>query len=71
MAHQDMRTKKQVTARMTEQFARDLNLVMACTRQDSATAVVQKAVHGMAEYYRAAIQARWAASEAATQEEDK
>jgi hypothetical protein len=61
MTHPDMRTKKQVTARMTPQFAKDLNLVMACTKEDSATAVVQHAVHDLAEYYRAAIQRRMSA----------
>lgn len=59
MTHPDMREKKQVTARMTEQFAKDLNLIMACTRQDSATAVVQDAVHQLAEYYRVAMQRKW------------
>lgn len=60
MTHPDMRKKKQVTARMTTQFAQDLNLIMACTKQASATAVVQHAVHEMAEYYRVAIQRRMA-----------
>lgn len=59
MAHPDMRTKKQVTARMTDQFAKDLNLIMACTKEDSATAVVQDAVHQLAEYYRVAMQRNW------------
>lgn len=59
MTHPDMRTKKQVTARMTTQFAQDLNLIMACTRQASATAVVQDAVHQLAEYYRVAMQRKW------------
>jgi len=56
MAHPDMREKKQVTARMTTQFAQDLNLLMACTKQDNATAVVQDAVHQLAEYYRVVMQ---------------
>lgn len=47
-----MRTKKQVTARMTDRFAKDLNLVMLCTNTDSATTALQDAVHSMAEYYR-------------------
>lgn len=63
MTHPDMRTKKQVTARMTTQFAQDLNLIMACTKQDSATAVVQHAVHELAEYYRSRMAARMAASQ--------
>jgi Arc/MetJ-type ribon-helix-helix transcriptional regulator len=51
-----MREKKQVTARMTDQFAKDLNLIMACQRMTSATDVVQDAVHKLAEYYRHAMQ---------------
>lgn len=66
MTHPDMRTKRQVTARMTTQFAQDLNLIMACTKEDSATAVVQHAVHQMAEYYRSRMAARMAASQDAS-----
>lgn len=67
MTHPDMRTKKQVTARMTEQFAKDLNLLMACTGSTSATDVVQNAVHQMANYQRYVMQ-RQAAERAALQE---
>lgn len=67
MTHPDMRTKKQVTARMTDQFAKDLNLLMACTGRTNATDVLQHAVHQMAEYHRYAIQKRQAAREAALQ----
>lgn len=68
MTHPDMRTKKQVTARMTDQFAKDLNMIMACQRMTNATEVVQDAVHKLAEYYRHAMQHRMAALEAASQE---
>lgn len=71
MAHPDMRQKKQVTARITDQFAKDLNLVMACTGTTNASAVVQDAVHQLAEYYRHVMQKRMAAIQDDTQEEGK
>jgi restriction endonuclease Mrr len=69
MSHPDMREKKQVTARITPEFARDLNLVMACTKTDNATQVVQDAVHQLAEYYRYAIQRRLEAVASARQDD--
>lgn len=60
-SHPDMRTKKQVTVRMTEQFAKDLNLIMACSRTTNASGAVQDAVHRLAEYYRHQMAASWAA----------
>jgi hypothetical protein len=56
MAYVSQTTKKQVTARMTPQFAKDLNLIMACTGSTNASGVVQDAVHQLAEYYRFAMQ---------------
>ena len=68
MAHPDMRDKRQVTVRMTEQFAKDLNLLLACTGSTNASAVVQNAVHQLAEYYRYVMQKRMAAIQDDTQE---
>ena len=70
MAHPDMREKKQVTARMTEQFAKDLNLLLACTGSTNASSVVQDAVHQLAEYHRAVIQRRYDALQDDTQESE-
>ena len=69
VGHPDMRQKKQVTARITDQFAKDLNLVMACTKTDNATHVVQDAVHQLAEYYRYVVQKRMAAMQEGSTDE--
>ena len=48
----DMRTKKQVTARMTEQFAEDLNLIFSTYGLSDATYVVQQSVAAQADAIR-------------------
>jgi len=50
----DMREKKQVTARMTEQFAEDLNLILATYGLSDVTYVLQQSVAAQA----AAIRSR-------------
>lgn len=52
MAHPDMREKKQVTVRMTEQFAKDLNLIFASYGLSDATDVVRKSVAAQADALR-------------------
>lgn len=65
MAHPDMRRKTQVTARMTDQFAKDLNLIMASYNLQNATYVIQQSVAAQAN----AIRERMAARQAALQED--
>lgn len=59
--HPDMRTKKQVTVRMTEQFAQDLNLIFLTYGITDATYVVRESVNAQADAIRARITARQAA----------
>lgn len=69
MAHKSVTGKAQVTVRITDQFAKDLNLILACSKADSTTAAVQDAVHQLAEYYRHIMQ-RNAEQRAALQKGD-
>ncbi len=48
----DMREKKQVTVRMTEQFADDLNLIMQTYALQNASFVVQQSVAAQADAIR-------------------
>lgn len=57
MAHPDMREKKQVTVRMTEKFAQDLNILMAHYSLGNVSYVVQESVAAQADYVRQ----RWVA----------
>lgn len=57
----DMREKKQVTVRMTDQFAQDLNLIFATYGITDATYVVRASVAVQADAIRARIAARQAA----------
>jgi len=54
--HPDMRERKQVTVRMTEQFAKDLNLIMASYKLDNASYVLQQSVAAQANAIRLAMQ---------------
>lgn len=67
MAWLDMRTKKQVTVRMTEKFAQDLNLLAASYGLSNVSYVVQESVAAQADYVRQ----RKAAMQSAQQEESK
>ena len=58
MAWLDMRKKKQVTVRMTEQFAKDLNLIAASYNLDNVSFVVQQSVAAQANAIRARMAAR-------------
>lgn len=60
MAHPDMHKKRQVTVRMTDQFAKDLNLVMASYKLDNVSYVVQQSVAAQANAIRARIAERQA-----------
>lgn len=57
----DMREKKQVTVRMSEQFAQDLNLIFATYGIADATYVVRESVACQADAIRERIAARQAA----------
>lgn len=61
MAWLDMRKKKQVTVRVTEKFAQDLNLIAASYGLDNVSYIVQGSVAAQADYIRARIAARQAA----------
>lgn len=60
-AASDMRDKKQVTVRMSERFAQDLNLIFATYGIADATYVVRASVAVQADAIRARIAARQAA----------
>ena len=53
MTHPDMRGKQQVTVRMTDQFAKDLNLIFASYGMSDASDVVRKSVAAQADALRA------------------
>lgn len=63
LRHPDMREKKQVTVRMTEQFAKDLNLIFATYGITDATYVVRESVACQADAIRDRIAARQTAGE--------
>lgn len=60
MTHPDMRTKKQVTVRMTERMAQDLNLIFASYKLDNVSYVVQQCIAVQADAIRARIAERMA-----------
>jgi hypothetical protein len=68
MAWLDMRKKKQVTARMTESFARDLNLIAATYGLDNVSYILHGSVAAQADAIRARHTSRLAARQAAQQE---
>lgn len=57
----DMRTKKQVTVKMTEQFAKDLNLIMASYGITDVSYILRESVACQADAIRDRIAARQAA----------
>ena len=50
--HPDMRDRKQVTVKVTEQFAQDLNLLFASYGLTDVSYVVRESVAAQAEYVR-------------------
>lgn len=52
LPHPDMRDRKQITVKMTEQFAKDLNLVFAVFGMTDVSDVVRKSVSAQADYIR-------------------
>jgi hypothetical protein len=64
--HPDMRTKKQVTVRMTDQFAKDLNVLLACYGDKGVSYVLQRTIALHAGY----IRRRWATEQAVLQEKE-
>ena len=65
MAHPDMRDRKQVTVRMTEQFAKDLNVLLVHYSESNVSYVLQKVVGLQADHVRQ----RWADQPIVLQEE--
>jgi len=63
--HPDMRERKQITVKVTEQFAKDLNLLFASYRLTDVSYVVRESVAAQADV----IRERMAARQAALQEE--
>ena len=56
--HPDMRDRKQVTVKVTEQFAKDLNLVMASYGLTDVSYVVRQSVAAQANGIRAGMVGR-------------
>ena len=52
LTHPDMRDRKQVTVKMTEQFAKDLNLLFASYGLTDTSYVIRESVNAQAEYVR-------------------
>lgn len=50
--HPDMRDRKQVTVKVTEQFAKDLNLLFASYGLTDTSYVIRESVAAQAEYVR-------------------
>lgn len=65
----DMRDKQQVAVRMTDEFAKDLNLLMASYKLSDASRIIRAAVGAQADYVRHRMTERQAASDAAETEE--
>ena len=66
--HPDMRDKKQITVKMTEQFAKDLNLLFASYRLTDLSYVVRESVGAQADYVRERMTARQAVQQEVIQE---
>lgn len=60
LPHPDMRDRKQVTVKMTEQFAQDLNLLFAAYGLTDLSYVVRESVSAQADYVRRDIDRRMA-----------
>ena len=63
MPHPDIRTKKQLTVKVTEQFAKDMNLVLASYGLTDVSYVIRQSVAAQANGIREGMAARQAASE--------
>jgi hypothetical protein len=63
MTHPDIRDKKQVTVKVTEQFAKDLNVLLAHYGDRDVSYVLRRTIELHAGYLRK----RWAAERAASQ----
>ena len=59
MRHPDIRTKKQLTVKVTEQFAKDLNLVLASYGLTDVSYVLRQSVAAQANGIRAGMTARY------------
>lgn len=68
LPHPDMRDRKQVTVKMTEQFAQDLNLLFAAYGLTDLSYVVRESVSAQADYVRLQHARRMAAEEGDTNE---
>lgn len=55
MTHPDMRERKQITVKMTEQFAKDLNLIFATYGKTDVSYVVREGISAQADYIRSRI----------------
>lgn len=64
----DMRDRKQVTVKMTEQFAQDLNLLFATYGLTEVSYVIRESVSAQADYVRLQYARRMAAGEGDTNE---
>lgn len=53
LRHPDMRDRKRITVKMTEQFAKDLNLIFASYGMTDVSHVVRESVSAQADYIRA------------------
>lgn len=67
--HPDMRNKQQVAVRMTDQFAKDLNLLMASYKLTDVSYIVRESVSAQADYIRERMTDRRAASDDVQTEE--
>jgi len=63
MPHPDIRTKKQLTVKVTEQFAKDMNLVLASYGLTDVSYVIRQSVAAQANGIREGMTARYDASE--------
>lgn len=52
LRHPDMRERKQITVKMTEQFAKDLNLIFASYGMTDVSHAVRESVSAQADYIR-------------------
>jgi len=59
MAHPDMRDRKQITVKVTEQFAKDLNILFASYGLTDVSYVVRESVSAQAEYVRERMTTKW------------
>lgn len=64
MPHPDMRDKTRITVHMTQQFAKDLNLVMASYDISNVSFVVQQSVAAQANAIRDRMAVKQGASDA-------